>query len=322
MKVTGKYGIDPRSLTNDGFGATATSPNSAYTTNPSSLTTYGLGRDEVFIQLESSMGSIKLGAPNSVGYETNAVSSALGTGIGSGYGLTTKSLMRTAFIDTRYDRSVRLDSAVMNGIKVSAGYAPGNDELNAASVTDTTNFASVARNMPNNRRVTELGINYANGPLVVNWAQSAVAAQTYATGFYGVVYATNAAATTALGYVGTKTNMLAANYNLGAATVYGAWWSGDSTTSTTAAVHVSGNRYAVKYDMGTVVAALQYTQAVVGSTATTTSKAIGARADYNFSKTAAAYVGYENVDTGEAATSNKTTVGVRKITSIGLRKSF
>jgi predicted porin len=116
--------------------------------------------------------------------------------------------------------------------------------------------------------------------------------------------------------------MLSANYNLGAATVYGAWWAGDSTTSTTAAVHVSGNRYAVKYDMGTVVAALQYTQAVVGSTTTTTSKAIGARADYNFSKTAAAYVGYENVDTGVAATTNTTTAGVRKITSIGLRKSF
>jgi len=318
MKVTGKYGIDPRSLTNDGFGATATPATSTISTNPNSLTTYGLGRDEVFIQLESSMGSIKLGAPNSVGFETNAVSSPLGTGIGSGYGLTTKSLMRTAFIDTRYDRSVRLDSAVMNGIKVSAGYAPGNDELNTA--VDTTNY--VARNIPNNRKVTELGINYANGPLVVNWAQSAVAAQTYNTGYYGVLYSSSAAATTALGYVGTKTNMLSANYNLGAATVYGAWWAGDSTTSTTAAVHVSGNRYAVKYDMGTMLFALQYTQAVVGSTTTTTSKTIGARADYNFSKTAAAYVGYENVDTGVAATTNTTTAGVRKITSIGLRKSF
>jgi predicted porin len=318
MKVTGKYGIDPRSLTNDGFGVQATSPVSSYTTNPNSLTAVGLGRDEVYLQLESTMGSIKLGAPNSVGLDINGISSPLGTGIGSGYGLTTKSLIRTAFIDTRYDRSVRLDSAVMNGIKVSALYAPGNDELNTA--VDTTNY--VARNMPNNRKVTELGINYANGPLNVQWLNYTVAAQTYATGYYGVLYASNAAATTALGYVATKSNMLAANYNLGATTVYAAWWSGDSTTSSTSVVHASGNRYAVKQNLGNVDVALQYTQAIVGSSTTTTSKAIGARADYNLSKTAAAYVGYENVDTGAAATTNTTSAGVRKITSIGLRKSF
>jgi hypothetical protein len=268
------------------------------------------------------MGTVKLGAPNSVGLDINTTSSPLGTGVGSGYGLTTKSLIRTAFIDTRYDRSIRLDSAVMNGIKASALYAPGNDELNTAVIADTTNFSSVARNIPNNRKVTELGLNYANGPLNVQWLNYTVAAQTYATGYYGVLYSTGAAATTALGYVATKSNMLAANYNLGATTLYGAWWSGDSTSSTTAVVHVSGNRYAVKQNFGAIDVALQYTQTTLGSSTTTTSKAIGARADYNLSKTAAAYVGYENVDTGAAATTNTTSAGVRKITSIGLRKSF
>jgi predicted porin len=321
-KITGKYGIDPRSLTNDGFGVQATSAVSAYNTNPNGLTAVGLGRDEVFLQLETSMGSVKLGAPNSVGLDINTTSSPLGTGVGSGYGLTTKSLIRTAFIDTRYDRSIRLDSAVMNGIKASALYAPGNDELNTAVIADTTNFSSVARNIPNNRKVTELGLNYANGPLNVQWLNYTVAAQTYATGYYGVLYSTGAAATTALGYVATKSNMLAANYNLGATTLYGAWWSGDSTSSTTAVVHVSGNRYAVKQNFGAIDVALQYTQTTLGSSTTTTSKAIGARADYNLSKTAAAYVGYENVDTGAAATTNTTSAGVRKITSIGLRKSF
>jgi predicted porin len=170
-KITGKYGIDPRSLTNDGYGVQATAPVSAYSGNPNSLTAVGLGRDEVFLQLETSMGSIKLGAPNSVGLDINTISSPLGTGIGSGYGLTTKSLIRTAFIDTRYDRSIRLDSAVMNGIKASALYAPGNDEL--ATAVDTTNY--VARNIPNNRKVTELGLNYANGPLNVQWLNYQVA---------------------------------------------------------------------------------------------------------------------------------------------------
>ena len=47
----------------------------------------------------------------------------------------------------------------------------------------------------------------------------------------------------------------------------------------------------------------------------------GLRADYNFSKTAAAYVGYENWDTG-ATYANSLTTGTRKIASMGLRKSF
>jgi predicted porin len=42
----------------------------------------------------------------------------------------------------------------------------------------------------------------------------------------------------------------------------------------------------------------------------------GLRADYNLSKTAALYIGYESYDNG-AATANETTA-----TAIGLRKSF
>jgi len=40
------------------------------------------------------------------------------------------------------------------------------------------------------------------------------------------------------------------------------------------------------------------------------------------SKTTAAYLGYENFNTGTALATTGTTSGTRSITSVGLRKSF
>jgi predicted porin len=49
----------------------------------------------------------------------------------------------------------------------------------------------------------------------------------------------------------------------------------------------------------------------------------GLRADYNLSKTAAVYLGYEKYDTGIAYDAKApASTGERTITSLGLRKSF
>jgi len=324
--VTAKYGIDPRTLTNDSLTSTNMSAAGSLTTggvtgtaNPNKVTVTGLARDEAYIGIAGNFGSVKLGAPNSISLDVNGVSSPLGTAIGSGYGLTDGYLFRTAMA-TRYDRSIRLDSPVMNGLKASALYAPGNDE--AAIAYNSAGDAYVARNMPNNRKVTEVGLNYANGPLNVQFSNLQIAAQTNPVGYYAVNANTSTTMVTTYSYVATKTSLLGANYNFGSTTVYAAWWVGDSLASTTANVHVSGNRYAVKQNLGAVDLMFQYTQAVSGSSTTTTAKVIGARADYNLSKTAAVYAGYENYDTGVAAGTNNTTTGTRKVTSIGLRKSF
>jgi len=317
MKVTAKYGLDPRSLTNDGLSST----NMLYASNlsgPNAVTVTGLGKDEVFLGIEGDFGSLKLGAPNAAGVDANGISSPLGTGVGSGYGATTKLLIRNAFLDTRYDRSVRFDTPRMSGLKASVVYAPGNDE--AAVLIDTNSYA--ARNIPNARRVTELGLNYANGPLNVQFVNFSVAAASNALGYYAVLTSSTASYTTTYAYVATKTNTLAANYNLGNTTVYGAIWSGDSVASTTAVTHTKGARYAVKQTMGATDVMLQYTQNDYGNSTVVSSKVLGARVDYNLSKTAKTYIGYESWDTGTVAASTNTTSGTRKITSIGLQKSF
>jgi len=316
-KITAKYGLDPRSLTNDGLSST----NMQYASNfsgPQAVTVTGLGKDEVFLGIEGNFGSIKLGAPNSAGLDANTVSSPLGTGVGSGYGATTKILIRHAFLDTRYDRSVRFDSPRINGLKASAVFAPGNDE--AAVLIDTNSYA--ARNMPNARRVTELGLNYSNGPLNVQFVNFSQAASANALGWYSVLSSSTASFTTTYAWVATKTNTLAANYNLGNTTVYGAIWNGDSVASTTSVTHTKGARYAVKQTMGATDLMLQYTQNDYGNSSVVSSKLIGARLDYNLSKTAKTYLGYESWDTGTVAASTNTTSGTRKITSIGLQKSF
>jgi predicted porin len=126
--------------------------------------------------------------------------------------------------------------------------------------------------------------------------------------------------------------MVNASYTMGATTLSAGWNNGDrlaagtstSGTAAGAAVSTDGYRMGIRHTMGNIGLMASYTQQNAGSGASgaeVKSKVTGLRADYNFSKTAAAYVGYENWDTGTAYASTLTS-GTRKIVSMGLRKSF
>ena len=316
MKVTGHYGLDPRSLANDAYAVTNTTTNLDTTTASattkvaaSSNTATGLSRDELFVGIEGAFGNLRLGSPNSIGLNSFQVSSPLGTGVGSSYtGGGTSGTMTNSYVQTRYSRSVRWDSPVINGFQAAVLYAPGNDQT--AVVTSN---AGVALLIPNARTATEFGLRYTNGPLVASYASVEQAAQTNNLGWYG-------ASSTGAGPIKTKVNLINASYNLGATTVYAGWNDGDALASAATATPTKGQRLAIKQDMGTVVLiAQQSTQ--TSTTSNTKATVTGLRADYNLSKTAAAYIGYENWDTGTAY-ADKLTTGTRKITSIGLRKSF
>lgn len=314
LKVTGKYGLDPRSLSNDGFAVTNTNYTSG-TPIANTNTATGLARDEVFISLEGSFGTIKLGAPNTTGLDTNTASSPLGTGVGSGYGTAGKAMQQMA-VTTRYDRAIKYESPVMNGFTGTYQYAPGNDEV--AVVDGSTAYNYVARSMPNNRQVTEVGFKYSNGPLNAAYVNINTAAQTNRTGWYSVA---NSSATivTTLNYVATKMNVLGLNYNLGSTTLYYGYNNGDSNGSTTTLTKLVGQRVGLKRNMGNIDLIAQYTAQKAG---TTQAKVTGIRADFNLSKTAKTYLGYENWDTGSVATDYSTLVGQRKIISAGIQKSF
>jgi len=320
IKVTGKYGIDPRTLTDDSLAVTNNPrTDTTSTNNPQATKVTGLSRDEAFIGIEGAFGTIKMGAPNSTSLDTHSASSPAGTGIASGYtykGDTNSGWNNVA--QTRYSRSIKYESPVVNGISAAVVYAPGNDQ---ASVAGSTSLANL--NVPNARTATELGLKYSNGPLNLAFSNVSQAAQTYATGWYAVG-AASTGQTSTYGYVATKTNSLGANYNLGATTLYYGYGNGDSIASTTSQTKAKASRLGIKQSFGSIDLIAQYTTVKTTTSALVdqTYKISGFRLDRNLSKTAKVYVGYEYADSGTAVSTSSTSSGTRTTTSIGLQKSF
>jgi predicted porin len=306
MKATAQYNFDPRSLANDSLGVTN---NVGTATTQLAATATGLARDELFVGLSGGFGNIRLGSPNSIGLNAWQPSSSLGTGIGSGYtGGGRAGTMTNSFVQTRYNRSVRYDSPVMGGFQVAVLYAAGNDQPAQAASTAAAGTMT-AQQIPNNRQATEIGLRYAAGPLTLAYANVAQGAQTNATGFYSSATLLNAAKTSA--------NVYSASYTMGATTLHAGMNDGDRLAQTSAtngaAVKSKGSNVGITHNIGAIGLMAGMRSQKVG---TVEGKVTGLRADYNFSKTAAAYVGYEKYDNG-AASANETTA-----TSIGLRKSF
>jgi len=316
LKATVHYGLDQRSLVNDSFAVTNNS-GAAGATKHLTNTATGLARDEAFVGIEGAFGNVRLGAPNSIGLNSFLIGSALGTGVGSAYtGGGTAGTMTNSYVNTRYSRSVRWDSPSIAGFQAAVLYAPGNDQAGFTATTVTAGD-STALLIPNNRKATEFGLRYDNGPLTVSFANVSIAAQTNATTWYS---STSAGVIPAVNAVKTSTNMLNASYKINNTTLYAGWNKGDSLASTTTVTKTDGYRVAAKQTIGAIDLIAQYTEQKSGATdikATVT----GLRADYNLSKTAAVYAGYEKFDTGTAY-NNSLTTGTRTIASVGLKKQF
>ncbi len=183
------------------------------------------------------------------------------------------------YSNIRYNRSARYDSPVMSGFSGSLLRSTGDD-------TAVGGITTV------NQPVTEAGLNYANGPLTVAFAH--IAQQAHA------------------GNVKTSHNVLAANYKVGMAAIYASVNNGDALARTTTATDTKGFSGGLKYTLGQIDLLAGYNEQ---KTTAVKEKVAGLRADYNFSKTTAAYAGYEKYD-------STTDTADRTIYSIGLRKSF
>ena len=304
MKATAQYNFDPRSLANDSLGVTN---NVGTATTQLAATPTGLARDELFVGLSGGFGNIRLGSPNSIGLNAWQPSSPLGTGIGYGYtGAGRAGTMTNSFVQTRYSRSVRYDSPVMGGFQVAVLYAAGNDQP-AQAASSAAAGTLTAQQIPNGRQATEIGLRYAAGPLTLAYANVAQGAQTNATGWYSSTTLVNAAKTSA--------NVFSASYTMGATTLHAGMNDGNRLAAGTGGVAVDskGSNIGITHNIGAIGLMANMRNQKVG---TVESKVSGFRADYNFSKTAAAYIGYEKYDNG-AASANETTAA-----SIGLRKSF
>ena len=315
MKATAFWGLDIRSLANDSM--TVTPVMGSASTDSQTATVTGIARHESYVQLDSGMGTLKIGAPNSIGLGVQGDSSPLGTGIGSGYGGIASNTMVNSVVQTRYSRSIRYDTPNMNGITGSFIYAPGNDQ---AEVLAGAGLNNSALQIPNARRGNEVGVKYVNGPLTISAAQIMQAFQTNRLGYYAV----DAAGSGTYNYLATRSNIFAANYKFGNTQLYVGAGTGSSNASTTSLTAVNMSRWGLKHSIGALDIMPQYTRVKTTTAAgvTTLPTVTGLKLDYNMSKTTVAYFGYENFNTGSALATTGTTSGTRSITSVGLRKSF
>jgi predicted porin len=276
---------------------------------------------EQFVGLSGNFGGVKLGAPNSAILETNGKAQPFGTALGGGYsssGLgrngTTGKLGINQYIGgasagnrvIRHEKSVRYDTPVFSGFAASAIYSFAN--------------ASSSTLEKNQNGYQEIGLTYSQGPLNVSYATGTSKAgvnQAAAAGAPGVAVTANNLDAGAK----VKHSFLAANYTIGATTLYAGLTSTKSTGETTAAniENMSSKNVAVKYQL-TPVIALMANAVTVDSKRTDNKdgKLTGLGADYMFSKRTNAYVRYEKIDTDKSSA----TAGMQKVTAVGIRHQF
>ena len=273
LKAQAFYALDPRAFANDGSA---------------------IGRHETYVGLSGGFGNLRMGAVNTAALGVNGVSNVFGTATGGAY----------AWIESasggavRFNRSVRYDTPTFNGFSASLTYAPGNDDASAVTTAGATPIA---------QEVTDLGLNYSNGPL--NIAFSSLQRSAVTGGSASQVKSTY--------------NSIAANYTIGALKVFAGYADGDKSSqapSTVNIVNTTGgldskvNRVGATYTMGAVTLLGQYSTAEIGTAAKR--KATGLRADYALSKRTTAYAVYEAFDTG-ATSANKINTA-----AVGVRHSF
>ena len=307
LKSAARLEIDPRPSLSDG-GA--------------------LAMHSSYVGIMGGFGAIKLGRMDSASVLANGQQSPLGTGIGSGYG----ALQSTVFAATRYNRSAKFESAVINGFSGSVMYTPGNQ------ASTTTVGGTAYAGIPMQRALTELGLAYDNGPLkasMINIKTASASGSTAAGTVTPISYSTTATNPS------TTSTLITAQYTMGDASFHFGTNKGetlgiDSATSglyfapaLAAGLATNGKRMGVKYTMGTMDFIAQQGSQKIETTTTSdtyvTRKVTGLRAVSNLSKNTAVYVGYEKYNSGtnlaSTAASNMDG-GTYTLTSVGIKKAF
>ncbi len=277
--------------------------------------------DEIWVGVSGGFGAVKLGAPNAGMHETNSKSQPFGTALGGGWsssginrlglgGATGAVYGVNQFLGgasangrvVRAEKSVRYDTPTFNGFNANIVYAAKN-----ANQTDAEKVAS------NSNGFTNYTLNYSNGPLNLAYSVAEVKAGAY-------VAAGNNDTGSLTANDSVKYTFAAANYTVGAVTVYGGLTTGKSTGLSTD-FEVKSSNVAVKYAVSPTVDVLANTVKVSDKvTATAKDQSLmGLSAIYKFSKRTSAYATYQKYDTDK---SSATKANEATQTIVGLRHQF
>jgi predicted porin len=176
--------------------ATVAGLGTAAMANQSQTPKYGVGNfgalgGEQYLGLEGGFGSVKIGAPNTPTLTAQSASNPFGTKIGGGFGVVNSGKVRNS-------NTVVYATPVFNGFSAAAAYSfKSNVDANP-----TNGVAPVAA-------ITDIGLNYVNGPLAAGFSNYKVS-DLAAAAAMGTTAATTAA-------VSKTDNNLYATYDFGVA---------------------------------------------------------------------------------------------------------
>ena len=263
------------------------------------------GSGEIRVGLSGGFGSVDAGVVNMNGLTTFLTGNPFGTAIGGGYGSITR--VDAAGGAVRSDNSVKYVSPSLNGLTLSLYNATKQTKGSQA----TNNFSS-GLGVSDLRGSSEVGVNYANGPIAASYSSLKQDNK-------NVVATTGATA----GSTESTVNTLGANYTMGAAKIFLLNQTNKTNTNSTNTAYTS---YAVSYAMGATTLMAQM-GTLKDKLDGDKSKLTGLGADYALSKRTTAYFRTESIkdNAGVVSTTGFTaaTGNVKRTrTAIGVRHSF
>jgi len=275
LKANFRVETDWNTVSNKGNTGSASTPVVLGNETVAAASTFGNG--EIRAGLAGGFGAIDAGAVNYNTLGTYLTGQPFGTAIGSGF--------RTFYVNdaqstsqVRSDNSVKYTSPSFNGFNASLYYAAKQTKAvdtvdGAAKAVKQTSFGGLgAYDM---QGTTEVGVNYANGPLAASFSSLKQDFKDVGTGT-----------------TDQTVNTLGANYAFGDAKLFGLYQTNKTNTSSVnnKAFSISGT-----YTMGAVVLMAQAGE-LKNDVNSTKSKLVALGADYNLSKRTAVYFRAESID--------------------------
>lgn len=322
MKANFRYEINPDFV--NGSGVTGGAGAESGSTGAIALGNGGM--HQAFLGLEGGFGQVKLGRVNTGTLSAWGTGSVFGTALGSGYGSNGNIFTRYSastgnywnVAPTRFNGSVEYTTPVINGFTARALYVPqvnktGIGAENACAQTACTTDTAVAAGA-NRAGVTDFSLAYNNGPL------NAIVAQQSVKIGGGDINALVSPTLQSTANSSRKQTTAAANYTMGAATVYGAYWTEKQTAAT--AVDVQGYMLGAKYVTGAYALMASMGNSNDKTSANVDKKIFGLGVDYALSKRSTVYARYESRDADKNVATDAAASGVTKTTHVGVRHTF
>ncbi len=313
LKANFRVETDWNTVSNKGNTGSVSSPVTLGNETVAAASSFANG--EIRVGLAGGFGAVDAGVVNYNTLGTYLTGQPFGTAIGGGFrALAVTDTTSVAASAVRSDNSIKYVTPSFSGLTGSLYYAARQSK--AVDMTATTTTAATVKSTSfstslgayDMQGTTEVGVNYANGPLAASFSSlkqdyNGVGANAY-----------------------TQTlNTLGANYAIGAAKVFGLYQTNKKNDNSAKTEYYS---LSASYTMGatTLMAQVGQFESKAGANNGKKSDLVGLGADYALSKRTALYARYEAIDDKAGVVANPGTLtgtnDKRTRTAIGVRHSF